>query len=235
MAGKGREVRRVVSLCTGSFVLAEAGLLDGRTATTHWAAAEDFRERYPNVNLDPQRIYTKDGNVYTSAGVSASTDLGLALLEEDFGTELARRVAQAMVLFLRRPGKQTQFGAAHVPGRDAGDFERYIFDHLEGDLRVETLASEFGFSVRTFNRVFRRKLGMPPGRFIERCRIGHARKLLEETTETVSTIAKRSGYSSSNGLCMAFERHLGTTPRAYRQRFASARSQSVRRQALSNR
>ncbi len=225
VAKMATRVRRIVSVCTGSFILAEAGVLDGRHATTHWAAADDFRSRYPNVRLVPDRIYVKDGHVYTSAGVTAGMDLAIALVEEDLGTELARRVAQAMVVFMKRPGSQMQFTASLAPDHcdePRGDFERYIYDHLEGDLRLETLADHFGLSVRTFNRLFRKRVGMPPGRFVEQCRIERARQLLEETSEPVSRVAERSGYVTSNGLCLAFERNLGVTPRAYRRRFASS-------------
>ena len=225
VAKMATRVRRIVSVCTGSFILAEAGVLDGRHATTHWAAADDFRSRYPNVRLLADRIYVKDGHVYTSAGVTAGMDLAIALVEEDLGTELARRVAQAMVVFMKRPGSQTQFaGSLASDHRDEprGDFERYIYDHLEGDLRLETLADHFGLSVRTFNRLFRKRVGMPPGRFVEQCRIERARRLLEETGEPVSRVAERSGYATTNGLCLAFERNLGITPRDYRRRFTSS-------------
>ena len=225
IAEMAARVRRIVSVCTGSFILAEAGVLDGRHATTHWAAAADFRTRYPKVRLTPGRIYVKDGHVYTSAGVTAGMDLAIALVEEDLGNELARRAAQAMVMFMKRPGNQNQFSANadHAPLVESrGDFERYIHAHLEGDLRLETLAEVFGLSVRTFNRLFRKRVGMPPGRFVEQCRLEKARQLLEETAEPISLVAERSGYGTSNGLCLAFERNLGVTPRDYRKRFASS-------------
>ena len=218
-------VRRVVSVCTGSFVLAEAGVLDGRRATTHWAAAADFQRRYPDVDLEPDAIYVKDGHVYTAGGSTSGMDLAIALVEEDLGTDCARRVAQGLVMFLRRPGTQTQFsvqvGLDASDTSDLGEMERYIFEHLDGDLRIEALAEQFGMSPRTFNRVFRREVGVAPGRFVEQCRLELARQLLEETTESVSGIAERCGYDSSHGLRLAFERNLSVTPRAYRERFSS--------------
>lgn len=226
VARMSTRVRRIVSVCTGSFILAEAGVLDGRRAATHWCACEDFRRRYPKVRLESDPIYVKDGHVYTSAGATSGMDLAIALVEEDFGTEFARRVAQGLVMFLRRPGTQTQFsvqvGIEFSDAAGVGDIERYIFDHLDGDLRIEALAERFGMSTRTFNRVFLRKVGMAPGRFVELCRLERARQFLEDTTEPVSQIAERCGYATSDGLRLAFERNLSVTPRAYRKRFASA-------------
>jgi transcriptional regulator GlxA family with amidase domain len=216
------QVRRLVSVCTGSFILAEAGLLDGRRATTHWAAVEDFKLRFPKVHLSPEQIYTKDGHIYTSAGVTAGIDLAIALVEEDLGSELALRVAQALVTFMRRPGDQSQFNAPDSDRNDRDAFAQYIRDHLAGDLRLEVLADHFALSVRTFNRLFRKRIGTPPGRFIDQCRVERARSLLEETSEPISEVARQCGYSSSNGLCMAFERRLGVTPSDYRKRFSSS-------------
>ena len=226
VARMSARVRRIVSVCTGSFILAEAGVLDGRRAATHWCACEDFRKRYPNVTLESDPIYVKDGHVYTSAGATSGMDLAIALVEEDFGTEFARRVAQGLVMFLRRPGTQSQFsvqvGIEATDAAGVGDIERYIFEHLDADLRVETLADRFGMSPRTFNRVFSRDVGVAPGRFVEQCRLERARQYLEETTEPVSWIAEHCGYATSDGLRLAFERNLSVTPRAYRKRFASA-------------
>jgi transcriptional regulator GlxA family with amidase domain len=226
VARMSQRVRRIVSICTGSFILAEAGVLDGRRATTHWCACDDFRRRYPKVSLEPDPIYVKDGHVYTSAGATSGMDLAIALVEEDFGTELARRVAQGLVMFLRRPGNQAQFSvqvATEVP--DAGsarEVQNYIQDHLEGDLRVEALASHFGMSPRNFTRVFTQRLGMAPGRYVEQCRLEHARQRLEETDEPLSEVATRCGYATPDGLRLAFERNLGITPSAYRGRFSSS-------------
>lgn len=225
VAKMSTRVRRIVSLCAGAFILAEAGVLDSRWATTHWAAAEDFRSRYSKVRLAEEKIFTKDGHVYTSAGVTASMDLAIALVEEDLGSELARRVAQAMVVFFRRPGDQAQFnanGGQGAPGEHLHPIESYIRDHLAADLRLETLAKHFGFSLRSFNRMFRTKFGIPPGQFIEQCRVDHARQLLEETDKPISCVAAECGYASAEGLYLAFERKLGVGPRDYRNRFSSS-------------
>ena len=226
VAKASRRVRRIVSICTGSFILAEAGVLDGRRATTHWCACDDFRRRYPKVTLVPDPIYVRDGHVYTSAGATSGMDLAIALVEEDFGTELARRVAQGLVMFLRRPGNQAQFSvqvATEVPDAGAAsEIQSYIFDHLEGDLRVEALARRFGMSPRNFTRTFTRRVGMGPGRYVEQCRLERARQFLEETVESLSAIASRCGYATPDGLRLAFERNLGVAPSAYRRRFASS-------------
>lgn len=226
VAKMSRRVRRVVSICTGSFILAQAGVLDGRRATTHWCACDDFRRRYPRVKLEPDPIYVKDGHVYTSAGATSGMDLAIALVEEDYGTEFARRVAQGLVMFLRRPGNQAQFSvqvATELPHAEGlREMEAYIFQHLEGDLRVEALAERFGMSPRNFTRVFTRQVGVPPGRYVEQCRLERARQYLEETDEPLSEISARCGYTTPDGLRLAFDRNLGVGPRAYRGRFTSA-------------
>ncbi len=222
IAQMSARVRRIVSVCTGAFILAEAGVLDGRKATTHWAAVEDFRNRYPNVRLAEEKIFIKDGHVYTSAGVTAGMDLAIALVEEDLGSEVARKVAQAMVVFLRRPGDQSQFNAVVDPDLDATrthPIEIYIRKNLEKDLRLETLARRFGYSLRSFNRFFPKQFGVPPGQFIEQCRMDLARRLLEETDKSISCIATECGYASPEGLYLAFDRRLGVGPRDYRNRF----------------
>ncbi len=219
-------VRRIVSICTGSFILAEAGVLDGRRAATHWCACEDFRRRYPKVNLESDPIYVRDGHVYTSAGATSGMDLAIALVEEDFGAEFARRVAQGLVMFLRRPGNQAQFSVqvgSEIPDEGiARQLQDYIGDHLDEDLRVETLAEHFAMSPRNFTRVFTRKMGATPGRYIEQCRLERARQYVEESDDTLSEIAERCGYTTPDGLRIAFERNLGVTPSAYRRRFASS-------------
>ena len=225
VARMSKRVRRIVSVCTGAFILAEAKVLDGRQATTHWAAAQDFRSRYPNVRLTEDKIFVKDGHVYTSAGVTAGMDLAIALVEEDLGTELARKVAQAMVVFFRRPGDQAQFNAAPDPDPDEArlhPIESHIRKNLDKDLRLETLARQFGYSLRSFNRTFPKLFGLPPGQFIEQCRLDHARRLLEETDKSISSIAAECGYNSSEGLYLAFDKRLGVGPRDYRNRFASS-------------
>lgn len=219
-------VRRMVSICTGSFILAEAGLLEGRRASTHWCAFDNFRERYPNVTLDPDAIFVKDGHIYTSAGATSGMDLAIALIEEDYGAAFARRVAQGLVMFLRKPAYQSQF-SVHVIGESesADDLKpviSYISENLSADLRIETLASKFHMSQRTFVRLFSHKIGTSPGRYIEQLRIEQAKQLLEDTNRPVAAIAEACGYKSVDGLRLAFERKLGTSPKQYRDRFTSA-------------
>jgi transcriptional regulator GlxA family with amidase domain len=226
VAKMSQRVRRIVSICTGSFILAEAGVLDGRRATTHWCACNDFRRRYPRVKLEPDPIYVKDGHVYTSAGATSGMDLAIALVEEDYGTEFARRVAQGLVMFLRRPGNQAQFSvqvSTDLPDNEGlREIETYIFDHLEGDLRVEVLAEMWSMSPRNFTRVFTRQFGVAPGRYVEQCRLERARQYLEETDEPLSEVSARCGYATPDGLRLAFDRNLGVVPRAYRKRFSAA-------------
>ncbi len=222
MSGK---VRRCVSICTGSFVLGQAGVLDGRRATTHWCAFEDFQRRFPNTTLDPDAIYVKDGHVYTSAGATSGMDLAIALVEEDFGAEFARRVAQGLVMFLRRPAYQSQY-SVHVTTEPTDhrmqEVTAYITDNLHGDLRIESLAGRFNMSPRTFIRTFTRAAGVAPGRYVEQCRLERARFLLEESDLPISQVAAACGYASADGLRLVFERNLSTTPRGYRNRFTSA-------------
>jgi transcriptional regulator GlxA family with amidase domain len=231
VAKMSTRVRRIVSICTGSFILAEAGVLDGRRATTHWCACDDFRRRYPSVKLEPDPIYVKDGHVYTSAGATSGMDLAIALVEEDYGTEFARRVAQGLVMFLRRPGNQAQFSVQVATGRAEGEgahaIESYIVDHLADDLRVEALAERFNMSPRNFTRVFARRVGVTPGRYVEQCRLERARQYLEETHLSLSEIATRCGYATPDGLRLAFDRNLGVAPRAYRRSFATSSSIAV--------
>lgn len=224
MSGK---VRRIASICTGAFILAQAGVLDGRRATTHWCTINDFRKRYPRVKLEADPIYTKDGHVYTSAGATAGMDLTIALIEEDFGTEFARRVAQGLVMYLRRPGNQAQF-SVHLASRFAeepgiSEIQAYVSQNLQDDLRIETLAERFNMSPRNFTRVFTRQVGMTPGRYVEQCRLESARQYLEQSEVVLSQVAKRCGYSTPDGLRLAFDRHLGVSPREYRKRFTTSK------------
>jgi transcriptional regulator GlxA family with amidase domain len=222
------KTRRIASVCIGAYVLAEAGVLDGRRATTHWSACADFAARYPDVNLDPDPIFVKDDNVYTSAGATAGLDLMLALIEEDFGKDLALRVAQGMVVYLKRPGGQSQF-SVQVEAQFAAEdtirrLQTYIGENVGLDLSVETLAERAGMSPRNFARVFTRQVGTPPGRFVEHSRLERARQLLEQSRLEVGRIAERCGYGTADGMRLAFDRHLGTSPREYRRRFATSKA-----------
>jgi transcriptional regulator GlxA family with amidase domain len=217
--------RRVVGLCTGTFVLAEAGLLDGRSATTHWAFCDELARRYPAIAVQSDPIYVRDGGVYTSAGATAGLDLVLALVEEDFGRRLALSVAQWMVVFLKRPGGQAQFSAqlsTQMAEREPfRDLQAWILEHPGADLSVDALAHRVSMSPRNFFRVFVREFGMTPGRFVERVRVEAARRLLEETSRGVSAVAASCGFGSPETMRIAFRRTLGVSPNGYRSRFCT--------------
>ena len=218
-------VRRVVGLCTGSYVLAEAGLLEGRRATTHWMDCDELARLYPGVLVQRDPIYVRDGNVYTSAGSTAGLDLVLALVEEDLGRGVALQVARRMVVFLRRPGGQAQFSAllsAQMAEREPiRDLQAWILEHPGRDLSVEALARQVAMSPRNFCRVFVREVGMTPGRFVERVRVEAARRLLEETSRGVSDVAAACGFGGPETMRLAFRRTLAVSPKRYRSRFSS--------------
>jgi transcriptional regulator GlxA family with amidase domain len=218
-----KRARRMVTACLGSYVLAEAGLLDGRRAATHWAADKDFRRRYPDVILDTEPIYVKDANLYTSAGATSILDLMLALVEEDFGSELALRVGQGLVMFLRRPANQSQFSVPLTGLKTDDERIREVISHIAknpgSDLAVERLGQLAGMSPRNFTRIFSREIGMTPGKFVELSRLESARRYLEQSTMPVGEIAHACGYSTTDGMRLAFDRNLGVTPREYRLRF----------------
>jgi transcriptional regulator GlxA family with amidase domain len=218
-----KRARRMVTACVGTYVLAEAGLLKGRRAATHWGADRDFRRRYPDVILDTEPIYVKDGNLYTSAGATSILDLMVALVEEDFGSELALRVAQGMVMFLRRPANQSQFSVQLIGLKTDDEKIRDVVSHIAknpgADLTVERLGELAGMSPRNFARIFAREIGMTPGKFVEVSRLESARRYLEQSTMPVGEIAQACGYSTTDGMRLAFDRNLGVTPREYRLRF----------------
>jgi transcriptional regulator GlxA family with amidase domain len=216
--------RRVASVCTGAFLLAEAGILDGRKATTHWAACDDLARAYPSIEVLPDPIYVRDGNVYTSAGVTAGIDLALALVEEDLGADVTLRVARDLVLFVRRPGGQAQFShgiaaqAASRPG--IRELQDWIIDHLDHDLSVAALAGRAVMSPRNFARVFTAEVGTTPAAYVEGMRLERARILLESTDELLDEIARQCGFGTVETLRRTFDRCLHVSPSAYRQRFA---------------
>jgi transcriptional regulator GlxA family with amidase domain len=225
LARTAPRARRVVGLCTGSFVLAEAGLLDGRTATTHWAFCAELARRYPAVTVKNDPIYVRDGRVYTSAGASAGIDVVLALVEEDLGRRLALAVAQWMVVFLKRPGGQAQFSAqlsSQIAEREPiRDLQAWILEHPGADLSVDALARRVAMSPRNFFRVFVRQVGTTPGRFVERIRVEAARRLLEESSRGVSAVAAACGFGSQETMRVAFRRTLRVSPNGYRSRFCT--------------
>ncbi|MFJ7912278.1 GlxA family transcriptional regulator [Kitasatospora sp. NPDC096204] len=214
---------RVVSVCTGAFLLAEAGLLAGRRAATHWAYGEELARRFPDVEVDPDPIHIRDGNVATSAGVTAGIDLALALVEEDLGRETALLVARHLVVFLRRPGNQAQFStqlAAQVAARQPlREVQRWIAEHPEGDLSVEALAGRSALSPRHFARAFAAEVGVTPGRYVDGVRLEAARRLLEDTDDGVEEIARSCGYGTPEAMRRAFVRALAAPPAEYRRRF----------------
>jgi transcriptional regulator GlxA family with amidase domain len=221
-----KRARRVASVCSGAFVLAEAGLLDGRRATTHWAWCETFAIRYPEITVDPEPIYVRDGNVYTSAGVTAGMDLALALVEEDLGRDLALAVARQLVMFLHRPANQTQFSTqlvAQLAERDAlREAQRLIAENPGATLTVPALAAHVGMSERNFARCFRREVGQPPGHYVASVRIEAARRLLEDTDRAVADIAVACGLGTAETMRRSFVRTLGCGPTEFRRRFRSS-------------
>ena len=187
--------RRTASVCTGAFLLAAAGVLDGRRATTHWASAGELAARYPGVDVDPEPIFLRDGPIWTSAGVTAGMDLALALVEEDLDRDAALQIARHLVLFLRRPGNQSQFSAtlsAQEPAREPlREVQRHVVEHPEADLSVEALADRACMSPRHFARAFAAESGVTPARYVERVRLEAARRRLEDTAEPIAAVARR--------------------------------------------
>ena len=215
--------RRMATACIGTYILAQAGLLNGRRAATHWALGTDFRRRYPDVDLDDDPIYIKDGKFYTSAGVTSILDLMLALVEEDFGSELALRVAQGLVMFLRRPATQSQF-SMHLAElttehRQIRAAVSHIANNLDADLTVPRLSRVAAMSPRHFSRVFSREIGVTPGKFVELSRLEAARRYLEQSSLSIDEVARECGYGTRDGMRLAFDRTLGVPPREYRNRF----------------
>ena len=220
-----RNSRRVATVCSGTFIGAEAGLLDGRTVTTHWARAPQLAEEYPRLTVDADPIYTRDGSVWTSAGVTAGIDLALAMVEADYGTDIAQTVARWMVMFLHRPGGQTQFAAPVWIPRAARTTVRAAQDHIDNnpgdDHRLDLLATRAAMSSRHFSRVFTAEVGETPARYVERVRVEFARSALETTASPLDVIALNCGLGTAESLRRAFQRRVGVAPDAYRRRFRS--------------
>lgn len=217
------KVRRVASVCTGAFLLAEAGLLNGRAATTHWRWAAVLADKFPKINVAPDKIYVKDGRIFTSAGITAGMDLALALIEEDLGTSVAMEVARNWVMFLKRPGGQSQFSTFALDNSSLDnaidDVIEWAHENLDKDLSVETLASKATMSARNFARRFTKQMGLTPGKYIEAIRLQAARDQLETSSRSIESIADSTGFTNSERMRRTFVRHLNVSPQDYRTRF----------------
>ncbi|HSO96983.1 MAG TPA: GlxA family transcriptional regulator [Acidimicrobiia bacterium] len=224
LATVASNTERVLSVCTGAWLLAGAGLLDGYAATTHWSSCEDLAGRHPDVTVHADRIFVQDRDRWTSAGVTAGIDLFLAVVEHDHGPDLAHEVARWLVVFARRPGGQSQFSAqlratpAVTPS--IAELQRWLTDHLDEDLPVDALAARAAMSPRTFARLFVRETGLTPAAYVEELRIEAAQRLLETSDLTVAAVAGRVGMKHAEILHRAFRRRVGTTPDRYRQHFS---------------
>jgi transcriptional regulator GlxA family with amidase domain len=231
-------VRRVGSVCTGAMLLARAGVLDGRNVTTHWRWCELLARKHPRAKVDPNPIFVRDENVYTSAGVTAGMDLALALVEEDHGSRLALQVARNLVLYLRRPGGQSQFSAALslqlTDRKPLRELEAWVLDNLNKPLNVPALAERVAMSPRNFARVFSKEMKTTPAKFVERLRVEAARRRLEESRNSLETIAEECGFGNVNSMRNVFQRALKTAPGQYRGHFRSTRHVQGRPKAKAN-
>lgn len=221
-----KKVRRLSSVCTGSLVLAHAGLLRGRRATTHWLFLKEMQCSFPEITVDSDALYIRDGHIATSAGITSGMDLALALVEEDHGKKLSLEVARMLVLYLKRPGGQSQFSVQLrqqiAEDRPLAGILKWIVTNYRKSMTIEQLAEMAAMSPRNFARVFVRETGITPARYVEQCRLEQAIRRLEETQDPVETLARESGFHSAEHLRRASMRHLGITPQAYRERFQSA-------------
>ncbi len=220
------QTRRYGSVCTGAFLLGDAGLLGGRRVTTHWQFASLLAERFPDANVEGDHVFVRDGSLVTSAGSSAAIDLGLSLVEEDLGREVALYVARRLVVFLKRPGDQSQFSvhlAAQALDRSRlHKVQQYILNHPAADLSVAALAKIAAMSPRNFTRVFSQEVGVAPAEYVDLTRIDVARYLIEGSGLTIDAIAARAGFGSARAMRRAFRVHIGVTPSDYRERFRTS-------------
>ena len=220
------QARRYGSVCTGAFLLGEAGLLGDRRVATHWQYASLLAERFPDAKVDGNRVFVRDGAMITSAGSSAAIDLGLSLVEEDLGREVSLHVARRLVVFLKRPGDQSQFSvhlAAQAIDRSRlYEVQKYILNQPAADLSISALAKIAAMSTRNFTRVFTQEMGLPPSAYVDLTRIDVARSLLEGSRLSIDTIAARTGFGSARAMRRAFLAHMGTTPNQYRERFRTS-------------
>jgi transcriptional regulator GlxA family with amidase domain len=227
--GMATRARRVGSICTGAMVLARTGLLDGRRATTHWAYCDEFADSASVAEVCADSIFVRDGNIFTSAGVTTGMDMALAMVEEDWGQPIALAVAQELVMYLKRPGGQSQFSrqlAAQFSDNDRlRDLQMWMLENLDADLTVPTLARRVAMSERNFARRFVEAVGLAPGKYVEQARVEAARRRLEQTDHDVARIAARCGFGSAETMRRAFIKHLAIPPSEYRARFRTAAPQ----------
>ena len=219
------------SICTGAYILAQAGLLDGKRAATHWAFVSELSSRFPKVSIDGNPIWIRDGNIYSSAGVTSGIDLSLALVEEDHGHRVALEVARMLVVFLCRPGKQAQFSVSlreqRTDNRPLRDLQVWIVENLQSDLSTLALAARVAMSERNFQRVFTREIGKPPALYVEELRLEAVRRKLEGTHRGLEEIASACGFNSADVMSRSFQRHFKTTPADYRARFRTSGAQPL--------
>jgi transcriptional regulator GlxA family with amidase domain len=224
------KVRRLGSVCVGAFLFAEAGLLNGKRATAHWKFGEELAKRYPRVRVASNPLWVKDGNIYTSAGISAGIDLALAWVEEDCGAAVAHEVARELVLFLRRPGGQTQYSVSLAAQasemKSIQELQMWIAENVRKKLSVQMLADRFAMSVRNFERVFTRELGRTPSKYILQVRVEEAQRQLERTDRGLKQIAIDCGFGSADVMRRSFVRLIGVTPNQYRRTLYAAKAES---------
>lgn len=221
------DCRRIASTCMGSFLTAAAGLLDGQSVTTHWRHVEELQRRFPKIDVKRDPLFVRNGNIWSSAGVTAGIDLALAMIEEDMGHEAAMQVAQALVVFFKRPGGQSQFSdvltiqAADKEGIFA-DLHAWIAGHLQSDLSVPNLAARLAMSPRSFSRKYKERTGVTPAKTVELMRVDTAKRLLARSSLSLGKVALNAGFIDEQRLRRAFQRHVGTSPLAYREKFGEA-------------
>ncbi|CCD95116.1 putative bifunctional protein: class I glutamine amidotransferase-like (N-terminal), transcriptional regulator protein AraC/XylS family (C-terminal) [Bradyrhizobium sp. ORS 375] len=220
IAEAGQKSRRVAGVCTGAFLLADAGLLDGRSATTHWAHAAELQQRFPSIRVDDDRIFVADGNIWTSAGMTAGIDLVLALIEDDHGAEVSRAVARRLVVYHRRPGGQSQFSALLELEPRSDRVRRaltYAKEHLRNPLSVDELADAASLSPRQFSRIFREETGQSPAKAVERLRLEAAKAMLEDGRHSLDIVARDTGFADRDRMRRAFLRFFGQPPQSLRR------------------
>jgi transcriptional regulator GlxA family with amidase domain len=239
LQNQARSTTRFGSVCNGAFVLAHAGLLDGKEVTTHWADASRLADEFPRAHVQPDKIFVRDGRLFTSAGVTAGIDLCLSLVAEDYGHELAVRVAKRLVVYIQREGGQSQYSPYMGTGRDEDPIirkvHRYVTEHITDALSIEQLASAVAVSRRTFSRVFARYAKVTPSAFVEQVRVDTARKMLEDTDAPLKTVAFECGFRSATHMRTTFARRLDVTPKQYRQRFRGETEEQPRKNHAADR